>query len=540
MNTKYFRILTKNTLNLLLVSTVCLNYSYSQEGPCPKTTLDNLKASSLSSSKITTTYCDDPAWEKSVVDPNGDKTNNYGNYVIRKGVPSAPPIAWTKPNNSGDVATIIKAAKEQEISVCARNGGHSYELFSICPGGIVIDLANLNTNTHNSDGTYTIGAGNTNWSTYNYMYEHGQNTIPGGSCGTVGISGLTLGGGLSLLQRYAGMTIDHLTGLTMVMADGRTITSAPDSDLLWASKGGGGGNFGIVTDLTFNAITMPGQTNYANLTWSQMSENSIQDLMKQFETCTGKDSSEDCAKNNYYLLAHLRSKDASAQMQLQILRITKTSEDEETALKEFNTVVTMFSKNSPQSTKTTYDSWDDVIKLFAWPMNKDGKILSHNVPYKATSKFVMNPIFTNTTDFASNLYSKITNTTEIDLQFDSFGGVDSQAAKATDTDTAFPWRDALYSIQLIKYTSEASYEQLQDLYDILGMFDNADRGTASYRNYADNCFGVNSEFTNTCTGTTLTDWAQRYYGDNLERLKGIKKTNDPDNFFKYPQSIPMS
>ena len=84
-------------------------------------------------------------------------------------------------------------------------------------------------------------------------------TIPGGTCPSVGVAGLTLGGGLGILGRKYGVTSDHLIGAEVVLADGRILQCDDhhDQDLFWALRGAGAGNFGVVTTLVFRAVPAP-------------------------------------------------------------------------------------------------------------------------------------------------------------------------------------------------------------------------------------------------------------------------------------------
>src|SRR5260370_39874648 len=84
------------------------------------------------------------------------------------------------------------------------------------------------------------------------MAAHGRG-VPGGSCPTVGITGLTLGGGVGVVSRAYGLTCDNVKSLQIVTADGqvRTCNASSNADLYWACRGGGGGNFGVVTSFTF-------------------------------------------------------------------------------------------------------------------------------------------------------------------------------------------------------------------------------------------------------------------------------------------------
>ena len=107
-------------------------------------------------------------------------------------------------------------------------------------------------------GTATIGAGAQLIDVYTGLSRRGA-TIPGGSCPSVGITGVTLGGGMGLAGRAYGLTSDNLVGAKIVTADGRlrTVSRNSNPDLLWALRGGGGGNFGVVTQLTFKIHKLP-------------------------------------------------------------------------------------------------------------------------------------------------------------------------------------------------------------------------------------------------------------------------------------------
>jgi len=94
-------------------------------------------------------------------------------------------------------------------------------------------------------------------------------TLPAGSCPSVGVSGVTLGGGFGLAGRHFGLTADNLMAVQIVTADGRlrTVNKTTDSDLLWALKGGGGGNFGVVTEFTFKVYPLPASAAYFDVVW---------------------------------------------------------------------------------------------------------------------------------------------------------------------------------------------------------------------------------------------------------------------------------
>jgi FAD/FMN-containing dehydrogenase len=113
----------------------------------------------------------------------------------------------------------------------------------------------------------TVGAGVRLGELYDTLAEHGL-TIPAGCGPSVGIAGLTLGGGLGILGRKHGLTCDHLLGAQVVLADGRVVECDEhhDGELFWALRGAGGGHFGVVTSLVFRTLPAPAATVF-QLTW---------------------------------------------------------------------------------------------------------------------------------------------------------------------------------------------------------------------------------------------------------------------------------
>jgi FAD/FMN-containing dehydrogenase len=152
--------------------------------------------------------------------------------------------------NPHDVATSLAFVRKYGLPVAARCGGHSYAGWS-STSGLIIDVTRM-AGVNVSAGRATVGAGTRLIDFYNGLAAHGR-AVPGGSCPTVGISGLTLGGGIGVVGRAYGLTCDNVTSVQIVTADGqiRTANAKTNSDLFWACRGGGGGNFGVATSFTF-------------------------------------------------------------------------------------------------------------------------------------------------------------------------------------------------------------------------------------------------------------------------------------------------
>src|SRR5919112_6332768 len=164
-----------------------------------------------------------------------------------------------------DVSETISFAIRYRLPTATRSGGHCFAGHS-STRGIVIDVSPMRS-VSVSDGVATVGPGARLGDVYDSLEEQGL-TIPAGCGPSVGIAGLTLGGGLGILGRKYGLTSDQLLAAQVVLADGRVVVcdAHHDRELFWALRGAGGGNFGVVTSLTFNTIPAPDATAF-HLLW---------------------------------------------------------------------------------------------------------------------------------------------------------------------------------------------------------------------------------------------------------------------------------
>lgn len=170
-------------------------------------------------------------------------------------VHSGAPLVVFKCKDSNDVKRAIQYGREHSLVISVRSGGHSNAGHSTNVGGIVIDLSLMNSvevidlDNH----IVRIGAG-AHWGDVATVLEQHHLAISSGDTVTVGVGGLTLGGGIGWMVRKYGMTIDHLLAATMVTAAGEEIRVSSDEhpDLFWAIRGGGG-NFGVAINFEFKA-----------------------------------------------------------------------------------------------------------------------------------------------------------------------------------------------------------------------------------------------------------------------------------------------
>src|SRR5512132_4488530 len=175
------------------------------------------------------------------------------------------PAAVVRCATPADVAATLAVAGGLGLRTAIRSGGHSVAGRS-STDGVVLDVTPMGSVAVAGE-VATVGAGVRLGELYDGLAEHGL-TIPAGCGPSVGIAGLTLGGGLGILGRKHGLTCDHLLGAQVVLADGRIVDCDEhhDEELFWALRGAGGGHFGVVTSLVFRTLPAPGVAVF-QLTW---------------------------------------------------------------------------------------------------------------------------------------------------------------------------------------------------------------------------------------------------------------------------------
>ncbi len=353
---------------------------------------------------------------------------------------------------------------------------------------------------------------------YESLAAHGR-AVPGGSCPTVGIAGLALGGGIGVLSRLYGLTCDNMTAVQIVTADGSVLDcdQTLNSELYWACRGGGGGNFGVATAFTFRTHRLAElDVFYLSWPWSQAAQ-----VVAAWQSWAPH--APDALWSTLHLTALI-----GGQPQVTVGG-TYVGSDLSAHLADFFHRV----GTTPSLTSVRTESFLGAMLLEAGCSDVrachtgTGGQLSR-VPAFAKSDFFTRPL---STGGITALLSGIEQLPAVrgadggtgSIAFDALGGAVNRVSPAA---TAFVHRDALFLAQY--YTSWTwpgtgngvanQYRWLRSYYKSLHPY----AGGQAYQNYID---------------PELTDWQRAYYGANYPQLSQVKTMYDPANLFRFPQSI---
>src|SRR3954447_7002890 len=186
------------------------------------------------------------ALKGTVVRP-GDKDYEEARRVWNHAIDKKPALI-VRATSTDDVVKAVRFATSEGLPIAVRGGAHSVAGYSTCDGGIVIDLASMNSVDIDVKNQRATAGGGTKWAGFDAAtQEHGLATT-GGLISSTGVGGFALGGGIGHLVRKYGLTTDNLMGVELVTADGAVVHASEreNPDLLWALRGGGG-NFGVAT-----------------------------------------------------------------------------------------------------------------------------------------------------------------------------------------------------------------------------------------------------------------------------------------------------
>jgi hypothetical protein len=403
-----------------------------------------------------------------------------------------------------------------------RSGGHCFAGNS-STSGMVIDVSPMRS-VSVSGGVATVGAGARLGDVYDLLAEDGL-TIPAGCGPSVGIAGLTLGGGLGILGRQYGLTSDQLLAAQVVLADGRIIECDDhrNGGLFWALRGAGGGNFGVVTSLTFNTIPAPDGTAF-HLLWPPTQAATVIDAWQAWAPA----APDELAAS----LLMIASGDVDQPPVVNLFgAMLGTEPDTSDLLGELvarvgTDPISAFHKQMSYRHIKRYlaELGDEMAGDDQFGETLQGEPSQQGYPY-SKSEFFGRPLPTEAiAALVENFQKGRVADQSRELDFTPWGGGYNRVPADA---TAFVHRAELFLLKhAVVVNPDAPAAEREAARCWLA------RSWASTRPWGSG--GVYQNFPD----PDLEDWAHAYYGANYDRLVRVKKRYDPDDFFHFQQSLP--
>ena len=388
---------------------------------------------------------------------------------------------------------------------------------------MLIDLKNLDSVAVDaSSQTAVIGSGNKLAPLYYKLWTQGKFTLPGGTCPTVGIGGLTLGGGFGLLSRQHGLTTDSVVEMRVILANGTTVTANQNqhTDLFWALRGAGGGSFGIVTSFTMRLARVPDLVTSFSYSFPA---NRYKQVMNAYQTwgpsAVSTVTTELVWSNSAIELVGVflgpRSALSSALEDFLSLAPSPTWTD----IREEELIRSYLRFSWLETTNVA-----DMLKPKASDaLYMKGNSLLYSTAISDASVEIMNRYLMNPSASSSASY----------LIIDLWGGVNSKVGSVPVSETSFVHRNTLFGIEpvvewrgsaqspecttCLNWIDSMMRELVQDYKDVYKT-----TTVSAYQNYIDE---------------KLPDWEVAYYGSAIGRLKEVKSKYDPTDRFRFPRSI---
>ena len=433
--------------------------------------------------------------------------------------------------SAGDVASAIRFARRHEVELSVRSGGHCYGGWSTGPG-LVIDVSPMNqVSLDTAKGLATVGSGTRLIDLYAALAPHNV-IVPGGSCPSVGIAGLTLGGGLGVLGRKLGLTCDSLESADVVLASGETLTcdERHHSDLFWALRGGGAGSFGVVTSFTFVAHPLPpsGSLGLLTLVWPWSAAASVASAWQSWAP-----EAPDELWSNCLLVASQSTPSGEAAAArvtgvyvgaLSNLKVLVDALLSEVGTRPFTSFVGSAGYLDTMQIEGGCEG-DSIAECHLPSQNPAGKLARG--PFVAKSNIVESKLSRSGIDTLLAAVEQRQTSPVLSgggVVLDAAGGAINRVPPAA---TAYVHRSALATLQYSASWTvnsppsivEANREWIREAWQAM----RPHVSSGAYSNYAD---------------PDLVQWQQAYYGSNFARLTRVKRAYDPENVFRFAQSIP--
>ncbi|GGX87729.1 FAD-binding oxidoreductase [Streptomyces anandii] len=450
----------------------------------------------------------------------GDAAWTTAHQLYNTRFDSLKPAAVAYVAHAGDIRTTLAYARAHRLRVAIRNGGHSYAGWSSGDGRLIVDVSRLS-QVRASGGTAVVGAGAKLIDVYRGLAAKGV-TIPAGSCPTVGVSGLVLGGGHGVVSRAYGLTCDSLTQATLITADGKQVVAdaTENKDLFWALRGAGNGNFGVVTELRFRTHPAP-QAVSAYMTWPWARAAAVMKAWQEW----GPDQPDEIW-SSLHLAA---TPGGTPTVSVAAFSLGTYGELQ-------NAVDRLAAKAGARAASVSLKrhTYEQAMEAYAGCSSFPTDAQCHlpgSTPGRSPQGRLGRETYAARSDFFDRSVSAAGVQTLLNQMRAVRGGAGSIAFTAlggavnrvSPTATAFVHRRSRMLAQYIASwspgtTGSAAQSWLTAAHTAMRPYASG----AAYQNYTD---------------PTLKTWRTAYYGDAAPRLTKLKQQYDPEHFFTYPQGL---
>jgi FAD/FMN-containing dehydrogenase len=421
------------------------------------------------------------------------------------------PAAVVRCATPEDIAATLAVARGRRLPTAIRSGGHSVAGRSSTEG-IVLDVTPMHSVAVAGE-VATVGAGVRLGNLYDALATHGL-TIPAGCGPSVGIAGLTLGGGLGILGRKHGLTCDHLLGAQVVLADGRVVDcdEQHEGELFWALRGAGGGHFGVVTSLVFRTLPAPATTVF-HLTWPPTAAAAVVQAWQAFAPAAPEE-----------LDATLRLTAAGDGERLPGVEVVgSVLEGEADAAELLGELVGRVGADPVEASRRHLPHRAAKRYLEGLGSVEDRPAQPGHLSTK--SEFFRRPLPDETVAaLVEHLTQGLAPGQSREVDFLPWGGAYNRVPADA---TAFVHRGESFLVQhLVQVGANAAAAERAAARDWLA------RSWALVHPWGSG--GVYPNFPD----PDLQDWAHAYHGTNYDRLRRVKAAYDPGGFFRFHQSLP--
>ncbi|MEU0059263.1 FAD-binding oxidoreductase [Streptomyces sp. NPDC006334] len=427
--------------------------------------------------------------------------------------------------SAADVSVCVRFAQDHGVRTAVRSGGHNYGGWSTTPG-MIIDVSRLNAVTVQSASSVEIGPGAQNVNILNALAPH-HLVVSEGGCPTVCAGGFLQGGGFGFLTRPTGMACDAVTSAQVVLADGRVVTASAqqNTDLFWALRGGGGGNFGIVTKFTVTPHSGD-QTAISNLIFPYDRMADVLDgvarwLVDAPHTIGGgayvvqPDAAPGSVPQANVFLASRGTPTELAGETARLLALTGAPLQRQDGVMTYQQLMMMIFGCATLTEAQCQRSGKTPEGTLSRPAYGLERTRMGSEPYSAAGWADVMTAFDANRRAGQARY----------LDFHFFGGAANDISR---TATAYVHRDSLFSVNYRVLINDPAQV--------------TDEAKAVANSWVDHGFATidplsNGETYQNWMDPSLTDWKASYYAENYARLTRVKAKYDPNRFFRFPQSI---